>query len=919
MYASDIILKNDRRTRYINYLRQKESEENSEYIVNLDSGSGRNKSESTLLEKRLGGTYFTRTQLDELNGRYTVVPAAIQNISSITSILSNLSLAALQANFTQVIGDTFGNLFAGDTVNNIVWFIDVINGTATNISSGLNINKLGAISIDKNNNLYISDLGNLSIRVYNYITKTILNDIDLLYGRLFAFGKSEPGSGFPNSTAYSNDNGITWVPYENDPFLNGTAQCGASNGEACIICGIDSTNTFNLATIQLNNINLNATAGRSLWLMRTVGSGLKILAICWVGIRWVVGGEGGNSGRNILYSNDPYGTSWSYPPNIPFSFAGGSYNNNAILSGSVKSIAFSKNLNRTIAVGYANGQFATVAYSDDNGIIWTYPTQANPFAGSNKQGGFPQGGQAFAISWSDTLNFWIIGGSPWGTFTTGPFIDNNNDPLSITIYYSSTGQTWNMCSCIDSGGNRVDPFAGGSCFSMTYNPIIRKFIAGGNPVRCFANSADGINWTFDPNPLFITNTTTSNPFSRTSSVVYTKFGLVACGIGNNFPTGGGQVQIATSQNGIIWTVSVSKPFYNSDKLNSVGFLNINPFRPKAMTIDKNFNIYFLDIFTPNTVSRVIGSGSPSGTYGTIEQYAGSINTGFLNANGKSALFNNPSGICIDSNGIIFVADTGNSIIRKIDLSANVTTYMGCDIYLNNTPTSFIVGPNNTAIGNNIIDGAGNKDGSLVMNDILFNNPTAMWFDIIGNMFICDSGNNSIRQLNISTGRLTTIGGIPGVANTYYPSIPGNFDNPNGYSLYNNPTSITYSGGVIYIYDTGNRIVRSINNPGTLKPYKSFNYNNSNIYCIINSSSRVGQFQDVIILNISLVGQVLTIPTSCILQQGGSGTPLQKISEEIITDKDGALSANIKFYSVYQSVYFFIYDIATFSPVFLDFI
>jgi hypothetical protein len=472
------------------------------------------------------------------------------------------------------------------------------------------------------------------------------------------------------------------------------------------------------------------------------------------------------------------------------------------------------------------------------------------------------------------------------------------------MYYSSTGQIWNLCVCRDASGNRVDPFGGGRCNSITYNPILRQFIAAGNPVRCFANSFDGINWTFNSFPGFLTNTTSPNPFSQAVSIIYTKFGLIACGEGNSYPIIGGSVQIATSQDGVIWTVSYSQPFYSSNRLRGVGYLNVNPFRPLSMTVDKNFNIYFLDIFTPNTVCYLASSGgSPTGEYGKIEQYAGSLVKGFLNAKGTLALFNNPTGICIDSNGILYVSDTGNSIIRKIDISGNVSTYMGCDLFLNT----------------NLTDGAGNKDGTLAENNILFNNPTAICFDIIGNMFICDSGNNSIRELNINTGRLTTVGGIPGVYNTYYASLPGNLDNPNGYSLYNNPTSITYSGGRIYIYDTGNSMIRSIDDPALVKPYKSYSYINNNIYCIINSIDRVGQFQDVLFLNISLVGEPLIVPTTSVLQQQGSGYNLQKASEEIIKNKDGSFSINIKFYSNYQSNYYFTYGISTFSPVFVGFI
>ena len=51
--------------------------------------------------------------------------------------------------------------------------------------------------------------------------------------------------------------------------------------------------------------------------------------------------------------------------------------------------------------------------------------------------------------------------------------------------------------------------------------------------------------------------------------------------------------------------------------------------------------------------------------GWVSTLAGSVNSGYADGNGPSARFNQCTGLCVDSNGIVYVADTGNNAIRKI--------------------------------------------------------------------------------------------------------------------------------------------------------------------------------------------------------------------------------------------------------------
>lgn len=125
--------------------------------------------------------------------------------------------------------------------------------------------------------------------------------------------------------------------------------------------------------------------------------------------------------------------------------------------------------------------------------------------------------------------------------------------------------------------------------------------------------------------------------------------------------------------------------------------------------------------------------------GVVDTIAGTIDTsGSTNGIGSAARFNTPSGIAISGN-ILYIADNGNRIIRKIDLSTFQVT---------------------TLAGSAGLAGTTNGTGSAAR----FSRPGGL--AINGNdLYVCDYGGRNIRKINVTTAVVTTVAGTAGSSGT----------------------------------------------------------------------------------------------------------------------------------------------------------
>ena len=147
----------------------------------------------------------------------------------------------------------------------------------------------------------------------------------------------------------------------------------------------------------------------------------------------------------------------------------------------------------------------------------------------------------------------------------------------------------------------------------------------------------------------------------------------------------------------------------------------------------------------------------------------------------------PSSIAIDGAGNVFFADTGNHAIRRVDrFTGLITTVAG-----------------RVAIAGYSGDGGGATSASL-------SSPSAFVFDSVGNLLIADTGNNVIRRVDAATGVITTVAGT-GTAGFNGDGRPATA------SELNSPQGVAVDGGtLIYFSDSNNNRIRRIDTDGTVE-------------------------------------------------------------------------------------------------------
>ena len=247
----------------------------------------------------------------------------------------------------------------------------------------------------------------------------------------------------------------------------------------------------------------------------------------------------------------------------------------------------------------------------------------------------------------------------------------------------------------------------------------------------------------------------------------------------------------------------------------------------GVAVDSSGNVYVAD--SRNNLIRKI---TPDGTVST---FAGSGKQGSADGQATAASFFFPTALAIDTKGNVFVADTHNSLIRKITPDGMVSTFAG-------KPTKLINDIKDTAGMDHPSGIAVDKSGNVFVSDLnkdfikkvtpdgrvtiiagngdrgkkdgkggsaSFYLPAGLALDANDNLYVCDSYNNMIRKIT-PDGTVTTIAGR---------GKKGSKDGKDTTASFWHPNSLTVDkNGNVYVADMGNNKIRKITPDGIVTTF-----------------------------------------------------------------------------------------------------
>lgn len=202
--------------------------------------------------------------------------------------------------------------------------------------------------------------------------------------------------------------------------------------------------------------------------------------------------------------------------------------------------------------------------------------------------------------------------------------------------------------------------------------------------------------------------------------------------------------------------------------------NANLNLPEGIAVDRSGNVYIADTY--NNVVRRVDSAT-----GVITTAAGIRTGGFSGDNGPatSAELYFPVGLAVDNSGNLFIADSRNQRVRLVDAATGII--------------STVAGTGSAGYGG---------DGGPAISAMI-DYPMGVAFDGSGNLVIADTGNQRIRRVDAATGIISTVAGN---------GSPG-FGGDSGLAtaaMLSGPIGITFdSSGNLYIADSNNMRVRRV--------------------------------------------------------------------------------------------------------------
>src|SRR5205823_9649442 len=213
----------------------------------------------------------------------------------------------------------------------------------------------------------------------------------------------------------------------------------------------------------------------------------------------------------------------------------------------------------------------------------------------------------------------------------------------------------------------------------------------------------------------------------------------------------------------------------------------NFFNGAGVAVDSAGNVYVAD-----TSNHTIRKVTPAGDVTTLAGRAGSF--GSADGTGSAARFSQPEGVAVDSAGNVYVADDGNSTIRKV-------TPVG---------TNWVV---TTLAGRALSSGSANGTNSAAR----FNFPVGVAIDNAGNLYVADTDNHTIREVSpVGTNWVvTTLAGNASIRDQSGNPVGGYADGTGSAAPFNRPREVAVdSAANFYVAHEGDSVMRPVMPVGT---------------------------------------------------------------------------------------------------------
>lgn len=211
--------------------------------------------------------------------------------------------------------------------------------------------------------------------------------------------------------------------------------------------------------------------------------------------------------------------------------------------------------------------------------------------------------------------------------------------------------------------------------------------------------------------------------------------------------------------------------------------------PAGLAVDSSDNVYVADAGN-HAIRRIDASGN-------VTTVAGSPELGFADGSSEEARFHYPTDVAVTKNGVLYVADTLNHVIRRIGVTGKVTT-------IGSVPERAALWQDGVAVM-----AGGYVNGGF--DEAEFNEPAGLAIDSKGNLYVSDSGNHAIRYIDFGKRQVTTVAGLSAedadLEMVLYAE-PGYADGAADQARFHTPRGLEWSDELgLIIADSGNNAIR----------------------------------------------------------------------------------------------------------------